>query len=186
MSDPIVPDFLSHYYEASDGPFRNLSDLPLAEAETLLETIRQGDGRRFAGQRKPDYLAIRRDLETRVRQLFIGRGGRPRRERPHYLILGACGWLLDWYPQGRELRIPLSAFEAGIVSFTYGDTFPAMRYQDGKAYRGQVYTLAELPALVQQYGLPQAWNAAGKLGPERYIEAQVWADEPLQPYLFPA
>ena len=96
---------------------------------------------------------------------------------------GACAWLIDWYPAGRELRIPLSEFNGRIVSFTYGDTFPAMRYQDGKPTRGQVYSLAELPGLVEQYGLPQDWNAEGKLGPDRYIEAQVWADEPLRPYL---
>ena len=179
----ILPDFLSHYYEASDGPFRNLSDLPHAEAEAVLEQIRQGGQRRFAGQRTSDYLAVRRGLEARVRELFIAKGGQPVRERPHYLILGACAWLIDWYPAGRELRIPLSEFNGRIVSFTYGDTFPAMRYQDGKPTRGQVYLLAELPGLVEQYGLPQDWNAEGKLGPDRYIEAQVWADEPLKPYL---
>jgi hypothetical protein len=179
----IFPDFLSHYYEASDGPFRNLSDLPHAEAEALLEQIRQGGQRRFAGKRTSDYMAVRRGLEERVRELFIAKGGRPLRERPHYLILGTCAWLIEWYPEGRELRIPLSVFDSRIVSFTYGDTFPAMRYQDGKPTRGQIYTLAELPSLVEQYGLPQDWNAEGKLGPDRYIEAQVWADEPLQPYL---
>ena len=182
MGMPTLPDFLSHYYEASDGPFRNLSDLPLAEAEKILQGIRQGAGDRFASQRKADYLVVRRGLEEHVRNLFIAKGGRPRRERPHYLILGACPWLIGWYPQGRELRIPLAAFKAEIVSFTYGDTFPAMRYPDGKACRGQVYTLAEIPGLVEEFGLPQEWNAEGKLGPDRYIEAQVWADEPLEAY----
>jgi len=183
MSVQTLPDFLSHYYEATDGPFRNLSDLPLAEAEVILQQIRQGGDLRFASQRKSDYLAVRRNLEDFVRQRFIAKGGRPRRERPHYLIVGACPWLISWYPQGRELRIPLATFSAEIVSFTYGDTFPAMRYQDGKPYRGQVYTLAELPAVIEQDGLPQDWNAEGAHGPDRYIEAQVWADEPLEPYL---
>jgi hypothetical protein len=178
-----LPDYLSHYYEDSDGPFRNLSDLPLAEAEGILEEIRKSAGGRFASQRKTDYLAVRRNLEEQVRNLFIAKGGRPRRERPHYLILGTCPWLISWYPHGRELRIPLMAFSAEIVSFTYGDTFPAMRFQDGKPYRGQVYTLAEILGLIEQYGLPQDWNAEGKLGPDRYIEAQVWADEPLEPYI---
>jgi hypothetical protein len=178
-----VPDFLSHYYEASDGPFQNLSDLPLTEAEEILERIRQGGERRFASQRAADYLSMRRELEERVRELFIAKGGRPQRARPHYLILGACPWVLSWYPQGCELRIPLAAFRPDFVSFTYGDTFPAMRYQDGKPYRGEVYTLAELPALIETYGLPQEWNADGKHGPDRYIEVQVWADEPLAPYL---
>ncbi len=58
-----------------------------------------------------------------------------------------------------------------------------MRFADGKPYRGPVYTLAELPGLVAAYGLPQAWNADGTRGPERYIEAQVWDD--LSPYPLP-
>lgn len=181
--NPHLPDFLCHYYEASDGPFRNLSDLPDEAAEQLLQQIREGDDRRFASRRPADYLSVRRRLEAQVRAGFIAKGGKPLRERPHYLILGACPWVRDWYPDGRELRIPLTAFSAAIVSFTYGDSFPAMRYQDGKAYRGQVYTLAELPGLISRFGLPQDWNAGGEHGPERYIEAQVWADEPLRRYL---
>lgn len=174
----MLPNFLTHYYDATSGPFRNLSDLPLAEAEVVLEQIRQA-GRGFASQRADDYLTVRRQLEERVRASFIAKGGQPQRVRPHYLVVGSCPWLLQWYPQGCELRIALAAFNAWTVSFTYGDTFPAMRYQDGKPYRGQVYTLAELPTLIAQYGLPQTWNAEGTHGPERYIEAQLWADSPI-------
>ncbi len=126
-----------------------------------------------------DYLAIRRGLEDMVRQQFMTKGGSPRRLRPHYLILGTCPWLKSWYREGCEIRIPLAQVDPASVSFTYGDTFPAMRYEDGKPYRKQVYTLAELPGLVRDYGLPQDWNREGKLGPDRYIEAQLWADEPL-------
>jgi len=57
---------LYHYYECSRGPFVTLSDLPLAEAEQILTAIRQ-TGQTFASKRAPDYLAIRRDLERRVR-----------------------------------------------------------------------------------------------------------------------
>jgi hypothetical protein len=178
MPSSSIPDFLSHYYEAAHGPFRNLSDLPPAEAEAIMDRIRRAGGV-FASRRAADYLAIRRDLEDQVRRRFVAKGGRPRRLRPHYMILGACPWLLNWYQAGRELRIPLAAFDPAVVSFTYGDTFPAMRYPDGKPYRGQVYTLAELPGLVAAYGLPQAWNADGQGGPERYIEAQVWDEPPL-------
>lgn len=177
-----LPAFLSHYYEAARGPFCSLSDLPLAEAERVQERIRR-HGKTFASQRAADYLEIRRDLEERVRALFAAKGGRPEREHPHYMILGACPWLLAWYADGRELRVPLAHFDADVVSFTYGDTFPAMRYGDGKPYRGQVYTLEELPGLVQAYGLPQEWNASGAGGPDRYIEAQVWSDAPLQAIL---
>jgi hypothetical protein len=49
--------------------------------------------------------------------------------------------------------------------------------------RGQVYTWAELPALKEQFGPPQIWSAEGELGADRYIEAQVRADAPLQAHL---
>ena len=173
-----LPDFLTHYYEASCGPFRSLTHLSVEEAEALQQRIRE-EGNRFASRRAADYLTIRRELETRIRELFIAKGGQPRRERPHYLILGACPWVQSWYADGRELRLPLATFDTTVVSFTYGDSFPAMRYQDGKPYRGQVYTLAELPGIVGQFGLPQVWNADGQLGPERYIEAQVWGEIPV-------
>ena len=177
-----MPDFLSHYYEAGRGPFRNLSDLPPDEAEVILENIRQ-KGDVFASKRVKDYLDIRRGLEDKVRELFIKKGGKPQRQRPHYMILGDCSWLQKWYLDGQELRIPLASFQPEIVSFTYGDTFPAMRHQDGKPYREQIYTLDELPELVRLYGLPQEWNGEGKHGPDRYIEAQVWADEPIKQFL---
>ena len=177
-----IPNALYHYYECSRGPFRNLSDLPLAEAEAVLTAIRErGEG--FASQRNTDYLSIRRELETFVRERFIEKGGQPIRERPHYLILGRCEWVKGWYRQGGELAIPLERFDPKQVSFTYGDTFPAMRYGDGKPYRRQVYLLADLPELIGRYGLPQDWNADGKNGPDRYIEAQVWSDEPLREWL---
>ena len=100
-----------------------------------------------------------------------------------YMILGTCPWGLTWYLDGRELCIPLKEFPSEIVSFTYGDTFPAMRYQDNKPYRGQVFCLKELPDVVLKFGLPQAWNAEGKHGPDRYIEAQIWDNAPLVKYL---
>ncbi len=171
----MLPGYLYHYYDAAIGPFVNLSDLPPAEAEALLAGIRQA-GATFASRRGPEYLNIRRELETRVRQLFAAKGGRPVRGRPHYMTLGPCPWLLEWYREGRAVRIPLSAFDPATVSFTYGDTFPAMRYGDGKPYRGRVFTLDELPALVAEYGLPQVWNPEGSLGPDRYVEAQVWVE----------
>jgi hypothetical protein len=177
-----TPDFLSHYYEAADGPFRNLSDLPEEQAEAVLQTIRRA-GNRFASRRPEDYLTVRRELEERVRNIFLRKGGKPKRLRPHYFVLGECTWLRSWYVNGCELRIPLVSFNPEVVSFTYGDTFPAMRFMDGKPYRGQVYTLAELPWLAANYGQPQGWNPEGKLGPERYIEAQVWDEGPLREYL---
>lgn len=175
----MLPDFLTHYYEAARGPFRSLTALDPGEAERILDRIRQA-GAGFASQRAADYLTIRRGLEEKIRALFVARGGQPENPTPHYMILGACDWVRTWYADGREVRAPLAAFDPAAVSFTVGDSFPAMRYGDGKPWRGQVYTLAELPDVIARFGLPQDWNPDGAQGPDRYIEAQVWADEPLK------
>jgi hypothetical protein len=177
-TDPI-PDFLTHYYEAARGPFRSLSTLPSDDAERLQVAIRDS-GLGFASQRNPDYLTIRRELEQKIRALFVAKGGQPLRDTPHYMILGACNWVKTWYADGGVVRVPLDRSDPTTVSLTYGDSFPAMRYSDGKPWRGSVYTLADLPEIVRLYGLPQVWNPDGAGGPDRYIEAQVWSDEPLK------
>jgi hypothetical protein len=177
-----LPDFLSHYYERKCGPFRSLSDLSLSEAKAVQDRIRQA-GVQFASQRPADHLKNRRIIEKRIRSQFIQKGGCLLRGRPLFFVLGSCAWLLTWYECGCELRLPLARFKMQAVSLTYGDTFPAMRYQDGKPYRGQVYTWDELPELVGRYGLPQEWNPNQVLGPERYIEAQVWDGEPVIEFL---
>jgi hypothetical protein len=175
----MIPDFLTHYYEKSAGPFSNLSMLPLEQAEQILEEIRR-NGNRFASQRANDYLQKRFVLEDKIRALFTAKGGRPKLMRPHYMILGACPWLKNWYVDGQEVQIKLVSIPEHCVSFTYGDSFPAMNYDDGKPYRGQVYTRNELEEVTERYGLPQVWNPDGKGGPERYIEAQIWDDTPLK------
>lgn len=173
-----MSELLYHYYEASTGPFRNLSDLPEDEAEMVLKNLRS-ENKGFASKRSADYLQIRRELEQKARALFIAKGGQPVRKYPHYMTFESCPWLMEWYPNGCELRIPVSAFDPGTISFTYGDLFPAMRVQDSSPYRGQVYTLEEIREVIAVYGLPQTWNPDGKQGPERYIEVQVWDDRRL-------
>ncbi|WJH35627.1 hypothetical protein N6H14_06460 [Paenibacillus sp. CC-CFT747] len=73
----------------------------------------------------------------------------------------------------------MEALDRSAVSFTYGDLFPTMRVQDGKPYRGQVYTQDEILAVLETYGWPQEWNRDGTKGPERYVEAQIWEEKPL-------
>ncbi|MCR8630264.1 hypothetical protein [Paenibacillus radicis (ex Xue et al. 2023)] len=175
-------DFLCHYFDEATGPFRNLSDLEPAEAEQVLNEIRvQRKG--FASNRSMDYLTIRRSLETKARELFILKGGKPIRRYPHYMTVGECPWLLEWFEKSKELRIPVALFDPDSISFTYGDLFPTMRYMDGKKYRGQVYTLNEINQVINEFGIPQEWNPQGNYGPERYIEVQVWDDEPLSAWL---
>lgn len=174
--------FLYHYYEAENGPFRNLSALSDDRAGQIMERLRL-HGTAFAGRRPGDYLTVRRQLEERARNLFIGKGGKPVMPYPHYMTLGRCDWLMEWYDEGKYLQIPLDAIDPAVISFTYGDLFPTMRFRDGKPYREQLYLKHEIMEMIERFGWPQQWNNEGKLGPERYIEAQIWDEAPLLPYM---
>jgi len=120
-----------------------------------------------------------------ARDIFARKGGNPKNEYPRYMVVGECKWLEFWYDEGAFTRVHISEFPSVTISFSYGDLFPTLsaRVNDRKECRSQVYTLEEMVAIIRKYGLPQAWNVEGRLGPERYVEAQIWDDEPLARHL---
>lgn len=119
-----VPTFPSHYYEAAAGPFRSLTRLVPGEDERLLNEIRR-EGATFASWRAPDYLAVRRELESRVRALFVAVSGQPVLQQPHYMILGASPWMSAdaAQPVGRTCSSPHAARSARDVLVRVGQTW---------------------------------------------------------------
>jgi hypothetical protein len=170
--------YLYHYYDAATGPFLNLSELPVAEADAVqADIVRRGKG--FAAQRNERYLSRRRELEQIVRDLFIDKGGKPVRTVPHYMVIGECPWLETWYSDSRYVKIHISEFDISTVSFTYGDTFPTFSDHviDDAEYRRNVYTYNEILQLINKYGLPQhKWNEPIFAQPA-YVEAHIWSDD---------
>jgi hypothetical protein len=167
---------LFHYFDTDIGPFKNLSELSIEDAIELSNRLRR-ERMTFASQRSADYIIIRRELEQLARNQFIVKGGNPKNSFPHYFTLGPCDWLESWYRKPGMISIPLNEFLEESISFTYGDLFPTMRFQDNKPYRKQVYTKNEINEIIKQFGLPQEWNNLGDKGPERYIEVQVWDED---------
>lgn len=176
--------YLYHYFERQRGPLLNLSDLPVSEAQHILNGLKE-DNQTFAAHRYEGYLQRRHELEQMIRKLFILKGGEPLRPVPHYFVLEPCPWLETWYLEPDFIKIPIHALETNTISFTYGDMFPTFspRVTDGREYRNTLYTYEEILDLITRYGLPQQWNADGRYGPERYIEAHVWCDLPKNIYL---
>lgn len=171
-----IPGFLTHYYEKHFGPFNSLTRLDPLEAERVQSLIiDRGDV--FAPCRTSDYLKKRRHVEQWMYESFTSAGGIAESRTPHYLILGDCEWLLQWYRECSTLRIDLNEIDLSKVSFTYGDSFPNYYFEDDRAYRKKVFFWEEIVKCIENYGLPQEWNSDGSGGPERYIEAQVWYDD---------
>ena len=104
---------------------------------------------------------------------------------PHYMVVEHSPWLSTWFEDPGVIRIPVEEFDTRKLSFTYGDSMPTFspRIKDGKEYRKKVYTYEEILDVIARYGLPQDWNDDGAHGPERYIEVQVWCDDPVKRYM---
>ncbi len=176
---------LYHYYDRRTGPFRNLSELSDEEAQRLLAQIAVERPGSFCARRAPEYMQLRRHYEAILREAFAKKGGVIRRSAPHYLVVEPCPWLMSWYEEPAFIRIPIRQLDLRTVSFTYGDSHPTFsnRVNDGKEYRKTLYTYPEIVEIIRRYGLPQDWNPDGRHGPERYVEAHLWSDEALLPWL---
>jgi hypothetical protein len=186
-------DYLTHYYTRGTPPFRSLSTLSDEEALTLMQALYDETvfGVRFKDPLQ--YLRDRRRTEQWVRAEFSAKGGQPQELYPIYMVLGSSPWIEQAAPDAPghgEIRIPLSIFQEGDVSFTYPDSMlsrwfstdqPAEHYQP--AYHGKIFTRTEILAIVAARGLPEdGWEPRlpDHLAP--YIEAQVWNRQPLVAY----
>lgn len=175
---------LYHYYDSAIGPFRNLSDLTDEDADRVMQQIRRQKSNTFCAKRKADYMKLRRYYESILREEFRKKGGMIERQAPHYMVVGACPWLASWYENSAFICIPVTEFDPGTISFTYGDSHPTFseKITDGKEYRKKIYTYEEILRLIDKYGYPQEWNSDGAYGPERYIEAHIWSDTVIEKY----
>ena len=177
--------YLYHYYDKRSGPFKSLTALPENEAFTVLERIKQERPSSLSAQRDIDYISKRMNCERIVREEAVKKGILMDILSPHYLVVEHSPWLSTWFEDPGVIKIPIEEFDTRKISFTYGDSMPTFspRVKDGKEYRKKVYTYDEILDIIARYGLPQDWNDDGSHGPERYIEAQVWTDEPIKRYL---
>ncbi len=177
--------YLYHYYDRTIGPFRNLSDLPIDEAKSILEEIRVSKPEVQCAKRHSTYIEDRLHYEEILRMKFLEKGGIIKRTAPHYMVIEHSPWLSTWFENCACIKIPIEAFDLSTVSFTYGDSHPTFspRVTDSKEYRKKLYLYDEILELIKKYGYPQAWNNDGRFGPERYIEAHIWSDETISNYI---
>lgn len=160
--------------------------MPIDEASAVLEAIKATKPNAQSASRQPTYMKRRHEIEEILRTEFTKKGGIIQRKAPHYMVVEYSPWLVTWFENSANLKIPITEFDLKTVSFTYGDAFPVFsdnrHKMDDKEYRRQLYTYDEILLLIEKYGLPQAWNEDGSHGPERYIEAHIWCDKTVARY----
>ena len=182
----LIPDVVTHNYDPVRGVGRNICDLPEVEAERVLDEIRASGTRRI----KSDYLMRRVVVEDWLITERRKKLGKTPLNRPVYFFLGnfADG---DDPSRPASLIMPLSAFRADRLTFTYPDSMASLpiatrdyHLPHRKAYHGQVFTLAEIKAVVGQFGMPATrWKNDPAMMYDRFIEVQVWDDQPIRHWL---
>jgi hypothetical protein len=183
-----VPDFVTHYYLAAKQPFLNLSELNGTELEAVrldLQARREVHGNKRPFGRK--YMELRRQTEAKMYALFLAAGGKPQRLVPHYFVLGRSPWFEGHAPDTRSVVLAISALPDDATSFTYPDSFESMalgprfglKYEP-RPYHEKMFRLSELPDVVATFGLP---SDPGDQPFGRYIEVQLWSDDPVREYL---
>ena len=176
--------FLYHYFDKTVGAFVSLSDLSVDEANNIIYNIKKEKPNVMCAQRQPEYMERRRYFEEILKTEFTKKGGIIKRESPHYMVIEHSPWLSGWFENSAFVKIPIEEFDLKTVSFTYGDSHPTFseKVNDGKEYRKKLYIYDEILEVIKKYGLPQDWNDDGKYGPERYVEAHIWSDTPIDKY----
>ncbi len=184
-----IPNFITHYCLPDRQPFLTLSDLTIDEEEAVFEKIRDrhkhdsGYRRRYGA----DYLSKRQKIESKLRYLFIDRGGKPVRKHPFYFVLGQSTWFENLNKDHLSLQVEIDRLSPETTSFTFPDSYVSLSRCD-QPYHGQVFLLHELEHVVSRYGLPEdkiplSYQRYWEGDFEKYIEFQIWEDDIVQPFI---
>jgi len=189
-------DFLLHFYRKGSRPFQSLSGVPEDQAYAIMKGLFV-EGSIFWERFRdpPSYLCFRKQVEKKLRNDFIAKGGRPKEDYPIYLVLGRPIWTetaadIKTTSTTDEITIPLSILSPEDVSFTYPDSMVSAMMAAEKNpehyepdYHGKVFTLTEIRAIIEQNGLPgEKWQTKMPKHLAHYIEAQVWNQKLLVKY----
>ena len=186
----MYPDFISHYHLPDRPPFLSLSDLEGGIDDQIFQNMLnrhkwdENYNRRFG----LDYLKTRVSVENKLRDLFIRRGGKPKRQYPIYFVLGESKWFQHLNTGHRVIQIPISELPNKSVSVTFPDSYITMT-NSKKPYYEKVYFISEIQDFLSEYGIPKdevpkTYEKYWEGDLEKYYEVQVWDDEILRPYDF--
>ena len=176
--------FIYRYFKPGIDPLKTISDLPDDEIVAFMKK-NFPDHKWFHADPKK-RISTRRRVEKWLHEKFTASGGEPKTKHPCYFTLGECSFLKERYGFDKphaELKIPLTSFSSGNISFTYPDSFFSEHLHENKDHplyneelNGKVFTLDEVLNLLAQNKIPRNTEMDTSFGYKYpfYIEAQVW------------
>jgi len=188
----MIPSFLTHYYEAERGPFKNICDVSDDELDGLISVEKGADTafNRFALGK--DFFKIRRAADDLLIEKYSEKFGFAPSTRPFYAVLGDFDRTSTMYRDGRSVRIDMSRLSREQVTFMYPDhfalvwnkglfpappaLFPPPHSYSYESFHDLIFTYDELPEAVRAYSLDACVARAKQLNMwvSSYIEAHIW------------
>jgi hypothetical protein len=188
----MIPSFLTHYYEAERGPFKNICDLAGDDLDRLISAEKDAGTtfNRFALGR--EFFEIRRAADNLLIEKYSKKFGFAPQTRPFYAVLGEFERTSSMYRDGRSLRINLARLPREHVTFMYPahfalvwsrglfapppSLFPAPYSYSCEPFHDLLFTYDELPEAVCTYCFDARITRAKQLNMwvSSYIEAHIW------------
>jgi hypothetical protein len=184
-----VPDFVTHYHLPTRPPFLNLSDLPEAEAITVMDELmtmrKDGHQHRLFGR---TYLRWRKATEARLREHFVAGGGVPLRQAPHYFVLGSSAWFEGLARDMQAVRVALDDLPPEHTTFTLVDSFAAMGCGEEFGFPGvpaapldRLYRWPRDRDVLTDYEAPldepdEDYSTYANRPVHHFVELQVWCE----------
>lgn len=164
-------NFIVHYNRSE--PFRSITAVSQKELPAVLSNLSEINTWGLSRFTDSAYLTKRYEVERKMYNGFIAKGGKPQLENPFYFFLGR-NFQFEEYKSNIGYKIDLCDLPIGTVSFTYGDSMFSMcdNYRSKleneylSSLCSEVYSLDELDNL---------FSRSDKLKSKLHIECQLWA-----------
>jgi hypothetical protein len=186
-----IPSFLTHYYEAERGPFKNVCDLSEEELDHLISAEKDAETAFNWFALGKDFFKIRRAADDLLIKKYREKFGVRPLGRPFYAVLGEFDRTMSMYRDGLSIRLEMSWFSREQVTFMYPDHFVLVwskgLYPQPTALLGSstysyeivhdcLFTYDELPEAFGTYSFDRriAHAKQKNLWVSSYIEAHIW------------
>lgn len=155
-------------------PLKNIMRLPKEQSFQMAKQFAVAHPETTAFYRFADYenyYKLREKQDRYLYESFIALGGKPMEQHPLSFVLEGSDYLADWFGNGIETRIPISAIKEEHISFTLGDSGAEF----GRNGSVDLLTYSRFSEMLKQHDgdYKDFMERIGK----QYVEVQVWADE---------
>lgn len=165
--------FITHYYFPGTDPWKNIMNLPEEDAFRVAAELAASHPDTTSFYRFADfgnYYPNRKKADEYVREAFIRLGGKPRLLHPYSFVLTECEYLREWFDSSDRIVLDLSGIPEDQVSFTPGDSCALITH----GLKPAVLTKGMLLEGICAGGGSADAFLKKALGPNRYLEVQLW------------